>query len=538
MVVENFSEAYPELTSKRDLVMAVISDEELSFNRTLDLGVRHFKKVVGQLKSQNCQVVPAKDAHILFSSMGFPLDLTQLMAAESGLSVDVSGFEELMEHDRLISERAEQLRKGGGSKDMSMEAEQTAWLINSGVPATDTLSKYQSNAHISSKALALFVGRGGQTAGFVDSISSEDGVVGVILAESPFYFESGGQIYDTGTLVIDGAMSFNVEMVQAYAGYVVHVGKLLDNGDLRVGATIDCHVDYERRSLVAPNHTMTHVLNFALRTVLLGEDPAGQGMCEQKGSLVDADKLRFDFSWNGALTSEQIERVEALVIETIYSKLPVYAEVVPLDEASKISGLRCVFGEKYPDPVRVISIGVPVDILLKDPSNPTWNRGSIEFCGGTHLCNTEEAEDFVLFEESGIAKGIRRISAFTRGSAKAARAYSRRLFEQLAQLNSMEVGEELIAMNKTIKVEVSWKPSTEYCSLIYSLRLIKLLCHWSKRSLCAGLWGSSRIKSRHGRSSKKRQKFRWHRKRLKLQSFRPSLKKKYDYCIYCQNDRS
>lgn len=456
MVVENFSGAYPELLSKKDLVMAVINDEELSFNRTLDLGVKHFKKVVAQLKSQNGQVVPAKDAHILFSSMGFPLDLTQLMAAEAGLSVDVAGFDELMEQDRLISERAEQLRKGGGSKDMSMEAEQTAWLITSGVPATDTSSKYQSNANLSSKVLALFVGRGGQTAGFVDSISAEDGLVGVILAESPFYYESGGQIYDTGALIIDG-LTFNVEMVQAYAGYVVHVGKLKEDGNLRVGATAECRVDYERRALIAPNHTMTHVLNFALRTILLNGDSAVQGMCEQKGSLVDADKLRFDFSWNGALTSEQIEKVEALVVKIINSKLPVYAEVVPLNEASKISGLRCVFGEKYPDPVRVISVGVPVDQLLKDPSNPAWDRGSIEFCGGTHLSNTEEAEDFVLFEESGIAKGIRRISAFTRGSAKAARAYARGLFERLTRMDSMEAGEELIALNKAIKLEVSSK---------------------------------------------------------------------------------
>ena len=458
MVVENFSTAYPELNSKKDLVMTVINDEELSFNRTLDMGVKHFKKVVAQLKSQNSLLVPGKDAHILFSSMGFPLDLTQLMAAEAGLSVDVAGFEELMEQDRLISERAEQLRKGGGSKDISMEAEQTAWLISSGVPVTDTSSKYQSDAKVTSKVLALFIGRGGQTAGFVDIISAEDGLIGVVLDESPFYYESGGQIYDTGILIIDGAMRFHVEMVQAYAGYVVHVGKLIEPGNLRIGAAAECRVDYERRALVAPNHTMTHVLNFALRSILLNNDSTVQGMCEQKGSLVDAEKLRFDFSWNGALTSEQIEKVEALVVKTIHSELPVYADVVALNEASKISGLRCVFGEKYPDPVRVISVGVPVDQLLKDPSNPAWDSGSIEFCGGTHLSNTADAEDFVLFEESGIAKGIRRISAFTRGSAKAARDYARKIFEQLTRMDSMEAGEELVAMNKAIKLEVISMP--------------------------------------------------------------------------------
>ena len=455
VVVENFSMAYPELLSMKEMVMAVINDEELSFNRTLDQGVKHFKKLVASLQSLGNKIVPAKDAHILFSSMGFPLDLTQLMAAESGFSVDVAGFEELMEKDRLTSERAEQLRKGGGRKDMSMEAEQTAWLINHGIPATDTSSKYLNHAYVKSEVLAIFTGRGGQTAGFVENISSDDEVIGLVLAESPFYYESGGQIYDTGNLFIDDSSNFVVESVQAYAGYVVHVGRLTDSGRIQIGTTVECHVDYGRRSLVAPNHTMTHVLNYALRTVLLDGGSTVQGMCEQKGSLVDAEKLRFDFSWNGALTAEQIANVEAVVIGKINARLPVFADIVPFDKASSISGLRCVFGEKYPDPVRVISVGVPVDVLLSDPSNPDWLHNSIEFCGGTHLNNTAEAEDFVLYEESGIAKGIRRISALTRDSAKAARDLAHRLLLRLSILESMEAGDDLVVQNKAIKIEVN-----------------------------------------------------------------------------------
>lgn len=310
-------------------------------------------------------------------------------------------------------------RKGGASKDMTMEAEQTAWLLARSVPITDSSTKYQLDVTLKANVLALFTGRGGQTAGFVDHVEAKEGTIGIILDASPFYYESGGQTFDTGYLHFSqGAeeVAFTVENVQAYAGYVVHVGSF-PSGSLRVGETTECRVDYSRRALVAPNHTMTHVLNYALRAVLLegnGSGVASQGMCEQKGSLVDADKLRFDFSWSSALTPLQVEQVEGLVRQKIAAGLGVFNEVVPLSQASSISGLRCVFGEKYPDPVRVISVGTPVPELLANPTNPAWTTNSIEFCGGTHLSNTSQAEDFVLFEESGIAKGIRRISAFTR----------------------------------------------------------------------------------------------------------------------------
>jgi alanyl-tRNA synthetase len=243
--------------------------------------------------------------------------------------------------------------------------------------------------------------------------------------------------------------------VYSYAGYVVHVGSF-ESGEIKVGAKAECRVDYERRALIAPNHTMTHVLNFALRTVLLEGAVNAQGMCEQRGSLVDADKLRFDFSWNGSLSADQLRRVEALVGQRIKETLPVYAEVVPLNDATGISGLRCVFGEKYPDPVRVISVGVPVPTLLSDPSNAQWTTNSIEFCGGTHLSNTAQAEDFVIFEESGIAKGIRRISAYTRKGAATARSAAAALLKRLDDMSVMNAGAELVSLNKAIKLEVEW----------------------------------------------------------------------------------
>ena len=461
IVVERFSDAFPELLPRKQYVMGIINDEELSFNRTLDQGVKHFKKVVASVQSTASTVIPAKDAHILFTSMGFPLDLTELMAAERGMTVDTKGFNDLMLLDRQMSEAAEALRKGAGTKDMSMEAEQTAWLQSQNINATDSSFKYQWDINHATEIEALFEGRGGSGAGFTSTVSPTNGVVGVILKSSPFYYESGGQASDTGTISVGADSIFRVDNVQSYAGYSVHVGVLL-RGTLSVGQQVNCEVDYKRRAYIAPNHTMTHVLNYALKTVLLGpssdaaEDKSKiQGSVDQKGSQVDADKLRFDFSWGSALSSEQVARVEAIVVDTIHSAKPVHCDVVPIADASKISVLRCVFGEKYPDPVRVVSVGAEVKALLDAPTSPEWESVSVEFCGGTHLTNTSQAEDFVLIEESGIAKGVRRISALTRDSAREARERAKALFARLNAMKAMTAGPELLALSKAIKTEVS-----------------------------------------------------------------------------------
>lgn len=476
-VVTNFSDFFPELVEKQSFVMSVVADEEQSFNRTLDLGVKHFNKVVTALQSTTPpgSVISAKDTHILFSSMGFPVDLTQLMAEERGLTVDVAGFDALMKQDRKISEAAELSRKGGGGKDLSLEAEQTAWLQNNNIPTTESDLKYTWHCAPTAKVLAVFTGRGQQGTGFeASAASASDGTVGVILDKTSFYYESGGQIFDTGALVVtaDGsggsgaAVTFEVSNSQSYAGYVVHVGAVTTTtGSIKVGDTVEVKVDYDRRSFVAPNHTMTHVLNYALRAVLLGDNGDNKNndkkstapvaaSVDQKGSLVDAQRLRFDFSWSEALSAAQVARIENLVNQQIQSKLPVYAEVVPLADASKIQSLRQVFGERYPDPVRVISVGQPVGSLVSDPDNTAWSNYSVEFCGGTHLNNTSEAESFAIIEESGIAKGIRRITAFTRAAAAQARDTAVALEAKIDALAAMPGGPELSATYKNIKSEV------------------------------------------------------------------------------------
>ena len=456
VVVENFSVFFQELRAKKDYVMSVISDEELSFMRTLDQGVKHFNRVVTAMQSGSSKMIPAKDAHLLFGSMGFPLDLTELMAAERGFTVDTAGFQELMDHDRRISEQAALARKGGGSKDLSMVAEQTAWLQGQGIAATDSSSKYTWDHTPTATIVALYQGRGGQTAGFADAISSVDGTVGVVLNLTSFYYESGGQTFDTGVLLGDNGTKFVVENSQTYAGYVVHIGYLESGASLNMGAPVTVSVDYQRRALVAPNHTMTHVLNYALKTVLIGgdSDKAQGGMCDQRGSLVDTEKLRFDFAWSGPVSASQLAQVEKIVCQKIAAELPVYSEVVPLEGALKISSLRQVPDEKYPDPVRVISVGEDVSKLVADPLNARWATLSIEFCGGTHLTNTKQAEAFALIEESGIQKGVRRIVGLTRQAAHSARATAADISQRLVSLEAMDAGQTLSNATKVMKLEI------------------------------------------------------------------------------------
>ncbi|CAM9105783.1 unnamed protein product [Ectocarpus sp. 13 AM-2016] len=433
---------FPELVDAEARVTAVIKDEEMSFNKTLDKGLKEFNKVAAALGDS--KVFPGTAAFQLYSSMGFPLDLLTLMAEEKGLSVDVEGFDQKMSDEKMKSNQARSNQKAAGGKPMILEAEQMDWLSKRDTEATEASGRYTWHQQPAAKAsfvLALFVGKGeGEDGvGFVPSASAvadeaDQQTVGVVLDCTSFYAEGGGQIYDVGELSLsDGSGSFAVRQVSSFGAYTLHIGQV-KAGTLSVGSDVVCKVDYKRRANVAPNHTMTHVLNFALRKVL---DPS-DGMCDQKGSFLDDEKLRFDFSWSGALTAEQVADVEDLVNDKINKNLPVYAFVAPLEQAKRIQSLRGVFGERYPDPVRVLSIGQDVPAMLEDPENSAWSDVSVEFCGGTHLSNTQEAETFVILEEAGIAKGVRRIVAVTRGLALAAVERAKAFEQQLDVADGIE----------------------------------------------------------------------------------------------------
>ncbi|KAH9313613.1 hypothetical protein KI387_022240, partial [Taxus chinensis] len=398
IVVEVMGNTFPELMQHEKKIQEIIAEEELSFGRTLIKGIEKFKKAAQEVKDNT---LSGQDAFILWDTYGFPMDLTQLMAEEMGLTVDVDGFNIAMEEAR---QKARSARGRSGGETLVMEAEATAELLRRGVAPTDDKSKYIWNQHHTSKVKAIYNG-----SEFVDFASSGKDV-GIVLETTNFYAEQGGQIYDTG--ICEGPFgSFDVRNAQVYGGYVLQMGSVLGKTNrISVGDEVICKVDYERRGLVAPNHTCTHMLNYALRAVL-GDH------IDQKGSLVSPDKLRFDFSHGKPVNADALKQIESIVNQQIKDELDVYAKEAGLMEAKRILGLRAVFGEVYPDPVRVVSIGRRIEDLLIDPDNPQWASFSTEFCGGTHLSNTREAKAFALISEEGIAKGIRRITAFTTAAA-------------------------------------------------------------------------------------------------------------------------
>jgi len=455
-VVEVMSSMFPELREKEEYVTSIIREEEESFSRTLDKGLVKFQKLSEQVGSD--KVFSGDDAFFLYSSMGFPVDLTQLMAEEKGFTVDMARYNKLMD-DFMINSRGGDAQMDG--KDMRLVAEQTSYLVSRDVPATNDDAKYIWNQELEGCVVkALFIGRNEtvDNIGFVSSISPDSGVVGVVLDKTSFYAEAGGQIYDTGKIKTAGGATVSVTNVQMYGQFVLHVG-IVDSGTLTVGDVASCSVDYVRRSPIASNHTMTHVLNYALRQVLLviPEKETGKTVSQpidQKGSLVDDSKMRFDFSWNASLTTDQLAAVEQMCMERIVKEVPVEAYVAPLGEAEKISSLRAVFGEKYPDPVRVVAVSNhPVPEMLANPQDSQWNEYSVEFCGGTHLTNTKEAESFVLLSEEGIAKGVRRIFAVTQAAAKEATQLAG-IFEAKLHVASTLKGDELEAQVKLLSQEL------------------------------------------------------------------------------------
>lgn len=456
-LVEVMGTTFPEIREKQDHVAAIIREEEESFSKTLDRGLQRFKELAEKVGDD--KVFSCDDAHFLYTTMGFPIDLTELMAEEQGLTVDIAGFEAKMKHEQELSAAAHAAKMAGGSgKDMRMVAEQTSHLVGKGVLATDDSEKYVWNKELEGCTVkALFIGRGEteDKIGFVDSVSPESSMIGVILDKSSFYAEAGGQVYDTGTLK-SGSAIIKVTNVQAYGQFIMHLGEVTE-GSLSVGDSIACSVDYVRRAPIASNHTMTHVLNFALREVLV-KAPAKEGKkttgdVEQKGSFVDEFKSRFDFSWNGSLSAKELAAVEKICQERIDNAVPVDSYVAPLAEAQKISSLRAVFGEKYPDPVRVVAV-TPTKIpeILANPQDAMWNAYSVEFCGGTHLSNTKEADAFVLLNEEGIAKGIRRILFVTKDDAKKAIAAAEEFGGKLTAAEGIDDGLEAKVKELTVEL--------------------------------------------------------------------------------------
>jgi len=452
-VARLYQTTFPEVAAKADYIAGVIQEEEMAFSMTLKRGLDRFHETARALVAAGERVFPGKEAFFLYDSMGFPLDLTQILARERGLEVDVEAYESEMARQRAQSSAAHRKRLGAaealvlGPEPLAVLSEQ--WKIS----PTDDSHKYQWYEPLECTVLAIYAG----SEGFLPAAETgDDACVGVILDRTPFYAEAGGQVADTGRL----DERFHVINVQSFGGYVVHIGY----GRIAVGERVIAHVDYERRALVAPNHTATHILNWAIWQVL------GQ-QCDQKGSLVDEQKLRFDFAYGRGLTAAELERIEQCCREVIARNFVVYTQQVSLTTAKQIRSLRAVFGETYPSEVRVVCIGAPVEKVLAAPVQSDWDQYSIELCGGTHLQRTGEAHAFCLVEEGAIAKGIRRVVARTGASALECMALARGL---ASRLPPVPVGSAAENGASGASVDASMPPVDLLTTLAESLKAITI----------------------------------------------------------------
>jgi alanyl-tRNA synthetase len=375
-VVAQMGGAFPELTKNPEKVRSVIYEEETSFLRTLENGIKLFNEA-----AKNGKTISGKDAFHLHTTFGLDKGITQQMAQEKGLTVDMAEYERLWE---------EFVRKSdAGGKGIVITA------VQGELPKTDDAPKYE-NAIISAKVLGWVKDNVVHTKGTLNPGDT----VGLLLDRTNFYAEQGGQVGDTGIIdkVETGGVEFRVDNTQRLGDAVLHVGVMLA-GEISVGDTVQLSQSTFRRIDVMRNHTGTHLLNLALRNVL------GTHI-EQKGSLVDDGKTRFDFSHDKPVTDDELRRIEAMVNERISRDAPVTAITMPLAKAKEIPGVRAVFGEKYPDPVRVVLIG---------PEKPelATNDDSVEFCGGTHMPRTGSIGVFKIVSEEGVSKGVRRLTAVT-----------------------------------------------------------------------------------------------------------------------------
>lgn len=439
-LVEQLGAMFPEIKQKESDVKDTLDEEEISFAKTLDRGERQFETYAEQSKKKNSKSLHGADVWRLYDTFGFPVDLTRLMAEERGLEIDDNEFEVA----RLKAKEASKGEKKAAADLVKLDVHDLSILEKMpGVPKTNDDAKF-GKENITSHIKAIYHAKK-----FLDDTSGIPGgeQLGIILDRTNFYAEQGGQENDTGKIVIDGRAELEVDNVQSYAGYVLHTG-YMKYGSFQNGDEVIAEYDELRRSPIRNNHTGTHILNFALREVL------GDGI-DQKGSLVAQEKLRFDFSHKAQISDADLKTIEDKSTEYIRQNCAVYSRDVPLATAREITGVRAVFGETYPDPVRVVSVGVELDEILKNIQDPRWREVSIEFCGGTHVQKTGDIKDLVILEENGIAKGIRRIIAVTGSDAHEVQKVAEEFAERLTKLERTPLSPEKEQGVKAMSLELN-----------------------------------------------------------------------------------
>lgn len=372
-VIEGSKDGYPELEEKKEFIFKVLTQEEDKFNKTIDQGLSILVSMQDEMKANGKTVLSGEDAFKLYDTYGFPLDLTKEILEEAGYTIDEEGFKASMEEQRVKARNAREVTNYMGA-DATVYDE-----IDASV--TSEFVGYDRLTHISNITVLTTESE------IVEAIS--EGQKGTIFVdETPFYATMGGQEGDKGVIsTVNGEFTVT-DTIKLLGGKIGHVGKVT-KGMFEVGDSVTLEVASKERANTCKNHSATHLLQKALKTVLGSH-------VEQKGSLVTPDRLRFDFAHFSAMTAEELEKVEAIVNEEIAKNLPVVTEVMNIEQA-KATGAMALFGEKYEEDVRVVSMG----------------DFSKELCGGTHVSNTGNITTFKIVSEAGVAAGVRRIEALT-----------------------------------------------------------------------------------------------------------------------------
>ncbi len=372
-VIENSGDAYPELVDKKDHIFKILTLEENSFYKTIDKGMELLKADIEEMKKAGEKVMSGEKSFRLYDTYGFPIDLTKEILEEEGFSLDEAAFEKEMKQQK------ERARAARGESTFMGADENVYHQLD--VAMKTAFAGYDVK-EVNTKVLALVANDAvAKTATAGDSVS-------IFLENTPFYAESGGQVGDKGIIQTEIGKVEITDCIKVVGGKIAHIG-IVTEGSISVGDTVCAKIDFQIRMATSRNHSATHLLQKALRTVL------GTHV-EQAGSYVSAERLRFDFTHFAALTEQEIKEVESIVNQKIFESLPVTISEKSIEDARKM-GAMALFGEKYGEIVRVVKMG----------------DFSIELCGGAHLSNTAQVGSFKIISESGIAAGVRRIEALT-----------------------------------------------------------------------------------------------------------------------------
>ena len=449
-VINESKDGYPELEEKKDFIFKVLTQEEEKFNKTIDQGLAILTDMQKEMEEKGEKVLSGENAFKLYDTYGFPVDLTEEILEEKGFSVDSKGFEKAMEVQRTTARNARKVTNYMGADVTVYESIDPS--VTTEFVGYDNLT-YPSEVTVMTTETEI-----------TEALS--DGEIGTIFVkQTPFYATMGGQNADTGIIRSkDGSFEFKVEdTVKMLGGKVGHIGKVT-KGMVKTGDMVELVVDENRRAATCKNHSATHLLQKALREVL------GTHV-EQAGSYQDGERTRFDFTHFQAMTAEELQKVEKIVNEKIAEKLEVRTDIMSVDEAKK-TGAMALFGEKYGETVRVVSMG----------------EFSKEFCGGTHVKNTGDITAFKIISESGVAAGVRRIEALTgdnvfayyksvedelNQAAQVVKSTPANLLERLEHL--MAEVKELQSENESLKSKAAKEALGDVMDQVVEVKGVKLL---------------------------------------------------------------